>query len=80
MENVLTKKQAEALYKACTQLRVDVQDIMDVDSFEYYSDWVHYLRHISFEHTLPVDMGEFYNVLDNLSLALLEKLIKGEFK
>lgn len=80
MENTLTKKQALALYDVCTHWRTEMQDIIDVDSYKWFYEWKDFLTGISFTYTLPVNMGELYDAIDELSIALLDKIRKGEFK
>ena len=80
MENTLTKKQANAMLLVCRQWKEQLELITDEDSCEGYLDWIKQLKHISYIHTLPVDISELYSVMNELCVALSDKLDKGEIK
>ena len=80
MENTFTKKQAEALLLVCRQWKEQLGLITDQDLYYGYFDWIKQLKHISFIHTLPVDISELYSVMNELCVALSDKIDKGEIK
>lgn len=79
MKNTLTKKQAEALRLACWQWKDQVSLITDEDSVDHV-DWLHNLKSISYQYTIPVDLEELYFVVNEVCCVLSEKLDKGEFE
>lgn len=80
MENTLTKKQAEAMLLVCRQWKAQISLITEQDSCTGYFDWKWQLKHISYIHTLPVDISELYSVMNDLCIALSDKIDKGELK
>lgn len=78
MNNKLTTKQANALLLACRQWKDQVCLITDEDPFNHV-DWLHHLKSISFQYTIPVDLEELYFVVNEVCCALSDKIERGEF-
>lgn len=79
MENTLTKKQAEALLMGCRQWNDFVCMITDESTYTNYGEWRDKLQSISYRYTLPVNIRDLYSAMIELSVALGDKLEKGEF-